>query len=165
MKNKFRRILSLVTAVAMTLSIGAMNTFAITEEDGETITIGANSVTVEKSTSEQTVNVSLFVEEDAEVSNFDASVTISDEGNVGATFVGGATLAISDMTGTINLSAGATTGGISVGDQNAQHKLTKDDSVGGYVLVTIPISIPANASGTVKVNFTASKSFAISSSF
>jgi len=140
-------------AMAMLLSIGTMNVFAITEEDRETITISASDVIVEMSDQEQVVNVVLYMDKDAEISNIDAQINIVDTDNLGVTFAGGATLAVSSMSGSINLNDGTTSGGISIGDVNAQHHMTHNEDLGGYVLVTIPFTVPANVTGQATVNF------------
>lgn len=154
MKHANRRILSFLMATVMLLSLAWVNVFAITEEDGETITISAGNVTVEKSTEAQTVYVSLFIDKDAEVSNVEGQLSIQDNDNLGVTLVGGAEFSVSSMTGQINLTAGMTAGGFAVVDLNAQHHMTFDEALNGYVLVKIPINIPANVVGSVQINFT-----------
>ena len=153
MKTNFRRLVSFVLAMTMVLSLGTLNVFAITEEDDATVTIQATNLTLTKSEADQTVNVVLYMDQDAKVSNLDAQVSITDNENMGITFAGNATVHIPNVAGTINFPAGGVTGGISAGDQNADHYMTKDNSLNGYVLATIPVTIPANAVGNATINF------------
>lgn len=151
---KTKRIISLVLALVMLFSLTCVNVFAITEGDAETITISATDVAAEKSSEPQTVIVNLYMDKDAEISNFGAKVNISDNDGIGVVFAGGATIFNDEMVSQINLPANGTTGGLTGSDDYAQHKVPRDEEVGGYILAEIPFTIPADAVGTVTVDFT-----------
>ena len=153
MKTKFRRLVSFLMAIAIVVSIAPMSVLAITEEDGEKLTAKASDITVTKKSEPQTVNVIHYILEDAVISAIGVDVTINDPNNVGATFVGGATHGASSITGGINIPAGETSGSIASFDQNAGHNMPYNDALGGYVITTIPVQIPADAVGTFTVTF------------
>ena len=69
MKATLKRVFSFIMALAIVVSVGHFSVFAITEADGVKLTLGASNVTVNKSETAQTVYLSLFVKEDAEISN------------------------------------------------------------------------------------------------
>lgn len=153
MNNKFYRIISLVMAIILVVSVAPVNVFAITEEDGQKLTAKASNVTVMKSDEVQTVDVVHYLLEDAVLSSIGVHVTINDPDGIGATFLGGATNAVSDITGGINIPAGGISGAVASYDQNAGHNLPYSDELEGYIVTTIPIQIPANAVGTFTVTF------------
>lgn len=153
MKIKIRQVVSFVMAIAIVMSLAPINTFAITESDSVALTAAASNITVSKSSEAQVVNVIHYILEDAQIAAIGVTVTISDPNNVGATFVGGATNAVASIAGGINIPAGGTSGAIASLDQYAGYQMPYNQELGGYVITTIPVSIPANAVGTFTVTF------------
>ena len=154
MDNTFRRIVSFVMAMAIVLSIGGLNVLAITEEDEAILNFGASNVTVTKSNEEQPVSISFYISEDAEIASFGVqNISISDPNQMGVTFAGNAVVANTSFSGVNNIEAGSTTGGITMSDITAGHHMAYSSELNGYVLFTLPLTIPANATGTATVTF------------
>lgn len=153
MRTKLKKLVSVILVAAMILSMGIINIFAIDESDGETLTLSGNTVEVSQSDADQNVNVYLFMDKDAVVSNFDAKYAISDPDNLGAVFASAPTIYLTGFAGINNLESNQLSGGISGGDMAAGHNIQFVDAVGGYALFSVPVTIPANKKGTVTINF------------
>lgn len=148
MKNTLKRILAYVLTIAMFVSVMPMvfaeGTEQMDEMSAGTVTLAATNISLEKSAEVQTGTISFYMDKNVQL------------GSMGITYTTAAQSAVTLGTAVADeaLKANATINeSLSYSNMNGGYA-TYNDSLEGYLLFTLPVTVAANAEGTFTVTFT-----------
>ena len=137
-----KKVCSILLVIAMFLLVATPVYAVDTTETIEEIHFGTTDITVLKSDTEQILNVPFYTKEDAEIGAYEVRISCG-----GDATLGNAVSCVENL----NFTGKPTKASAYAEEANVGAQY--DEEVAGYVLFTVPVTLPANAEGVYSINF------------